>query len=191
MLSFTWAIAQVEKSSMFIGGAFLIDNQTSQENNGDVKANSFTILPNFGYFLSDKLSLGLGMGYTSITTKNTVNDNKNINSQFVVRPQLRYYLATSNEKFYFFGQLQLGLGFGQNKFENGNLSLTSKSRSFLLSISPNFVYFPTKRWGIELGFNGISYESLDPDIGEENDRDSRFIFGVNSFAPRFGVQYFF
>lgn len=191
MFSFTWLTAQVEKGSMYVGGAFEINNRNEEEGGGDFKVNTLTIVPNFGYFLSDKVSIGLGIGYSHTAFKNTINDNKTSNSQFLIRPNLRYYLATSNEKFYFFGQLQFGLGFGQNKQENGNLTITSKSRSFLLSLSPHFIYFPTKRWGVEMSFRGISYESFDPDKDGNNDRESRFIFGISSLSPSFSVNYFF
>jgi opacity protein-like surface antigen len=199
MFSLNWANAQIEKGSMYLGGTFLISSTTFQEDGDDDKISSFSILPNFGYFVSDKLSIGLQAGYTQEKEKNVngVNSSTNTSGLFLVAPTLRYYVPTASENFFFFAQFQVGLGFGNNKEEvrvgNTTLSTSSKASSFNLGLSPGFAFFPTKKWAIELGFQGISYNSIDPntDSDSDNDRRSNFTLGVDSFAPRIGMQFFF
>ncbi|MCU0443279.1 MAG: porin family protein [Microscillaceae bacterium] len=199
MVVFDWANAQIEKGSMYLGGSFGISSTTIQTNNNDRKVSSFSLVPNFGYFVTDKISVGLGIGYEQsrndlIPGVGTATDTRGL---FIIAPAARYYVPLTSENFFFFAQFQVGFGFGNRKFEDrvGSATFTveSKSRSFGLGLSPGFAFFPTKKWAIELSFEGISYRSFDPntDSNSDNDRESTFTLGVDSFAPRLGVQFFF
>jgi hypothetical protein len=111
----------------------------------------------------------------------------------VVAPFARYYVPTSSDQFFFFAQLRADLGFGSAKTEatTGNVTVTTdaKVNTADVFVSPNFAFFPSQHWALEFGFRGLGFESVNPE--GDNNNVSRFVFGVNSFAPRFAVQFFF
>ncbi|HAI75600.1 MAG TPA: hypothetical protein DCM08_05080 [Microscillaceae bacterium] len=191
------ANAQVSSGQIFIGGDFSL-SATTFEGNSNQNATSFSLVPNVGFMLSDRFALGLGLGYrqaqvstpTGVNTINTIT-----NGTFQVAPFLRYYVPTSSEQFAFFAQFRAELGFGSTRNEQLNTTTnvrTSTSAGLTTAdifISPNFAFFPTPHWAIELGVRGIGVSITDPE--GNNNTTTTFELGLNSFAPRIGLQYFF
>lgn len=70
-----------------------------------------------------------------------------------------------------------------------------KSTQIGVALSPGFAFFPSKKVGIELALNGLSYTNL-----RVKDADDRTVkgsgydnvsFGTNFFAPKLGIQFHF
>ena len=55
------ANAQTEQGKIMVGGQ--VGFQTSKVKDTDFKNNSFSINPTVGYFVSDNLAIGTGIGY--------------------------------------------------------------------------------------------------------------------------------
>lgn len=191
------SLAQVSSGQIFIGGDFSLSS-TTFEGNTNQNSTSFSLLPNVGFMLSDRFAIGLGLGYRQIQIStpagaNTINTITN--GTFQVAPFLRYYVPTSSEQFGFFAQFRAELGFGSTRNESLNTTTnvrTSTSAGLTTAdifISPNFAFFPTPHWAIELGIRGIGVSINDPD--GNNNNTTTFELGLNSFAPRIGLQYFF
>lgn len=202
VLFISTAQAQLEKGRMYLGAQVGFssgtDKNTIGNNSTSTSSSSFSLLPSFGYFIGDKMSIGLGIGFSQQKTKPS-STTTNTTNQFVIAPHFRYYVPTSSEQFAFFAQAELAIGTGSVKRESQSGVITSTSEDNLSSVSffvsPNFAYFPTKSWAIEFGFRGIGYESNTTKVKnsnpEEKTTSSAFVFDVNSFAPRLAMRYFF
>jgi outer membrane protein len=206
--------AQTEKGTIYLGGqvGFSSGSSKTTTTQGGTsitaegpKTSSFSLLPSAGYFFSDNMAIGLGLGYNQnqTVTKGTNTETTNTTGIFVVAPHFRYYMPTSAENFKFFVQASVELGFGNrtNEVKSGNTTTTTKSSINQLGVfvSPNFAYFPTKAWAIELGLRGIGYSSTTEtqkadtfnNNTEVKQTQNSFVFDVNSLAPTLGVRVFF
>ncbi len=187
--------AQTGQGRLFINGQFTVSSQ-SFEADDDFKNTEFAITPSIGYFIADKFALGLGIGYEGQRTDDVDgNVRRSITSGgVIVAPFGRYYVPTAGDKFHFFAQTRLRLGFGNTKNETRtqSSSVTVESRRYQnidFAISPGFAYFPSDHWSVELAFRGFYINSNNP---EGNDNNSTTVgLGVNSLDPSLGVSYFF
>lgn len=183
--------AQTEKGKIIVGG-----NATFNTNKSDAdgaKSNtSFKIVPSVGYFVSDNIAVGTGVGYSYDKEVG-----KFENQAFVVSPFGRYY-ANLSESFKFFGQLSVPMEFGTAKAVDAAGKVGEKvgtSTNIGVALSPGFAFYPTKRIGIEFGINGLSYnntryENADGDKIKGAGSDS-FDLGANFFKPNLGIQFHF
>jgi len=171
------ASAQTEQGNIVLGG-------TAQYTESDGDNHQLTITPAIGYFVSNNLSIGTGIGY--VQTKNSLGKS----DAFVVSPFGRVYKSLGSEQFKFFGELAVPLAFGNVKNSSGNK--VGETSSVGVSLSPGFVFFPTKKFGIELGFNGVSYQktTFKPDNGAKSDNET-FSIGADFFSPQLGLQFYF
>src|SRR5690349_3679248 len=97
--------AQTEKGKIIVGGNAAFS--TSKSDADGAKSNtSFKIVPSVGYFVSDNIAVGTGVGYSY---DKQIGESQN--QAFVVSPFGRYY-ANLSESFKFFGQLSVPMEFG-------------------------------------------------------------------------------
>ncbi len=168
------ASAQTGSGKFYIGGSMNYSyNSYGSENTYSyasgytnyyvTKVSTFTMSPEFGFFLSNKLSIGIqgsyshGSGTESSyyysylnTTDNYVKTDVYSTNVIGVGLDLRYYCMIT-EKFGFFPQIG---------FTTLNNTANLNNGTFAIGASPNFVFFPTKKLGVTLGFGNIGY-SLD------------------------------
>jgi opacity protein-like surface antigen len=186
--SFTVANAQ-----LFIAGSFNINTTGgSYKSDGGDKidsksTSSFTLTPRVGYFLNDKFAVGLGIGYTSQkeTTPFFLNDDerKETTSMFVIAPFARYYFAKVN-RFSFFGEGVLSLGFGSYENKVGNVINVDNSVTAIgFDITPGISYALTDKLELETSINlfnlGYSYASV-KDNKDNKTVTNGFNFGVGT-----------
>lgn len=187
-LAFT-ANAQTEKGKLFLGGS--VGYNYNKVNGTDHSNQSFNIVPNVGYFISDNFAIGTGVGYRYgqyYTDGANDVDLKVKQGAFVVAPFARAYKG--NEMFKFFGQLSVPMAFGNTKVDGTKVSSTT---SFGAQLSPGLAFFPHKNVGIELSVRGLYYGNdriKDEATGSKQITNS---FGLASdfFAPQLGVQFYF
>lgn len=141
------------------------------------KTTTFSFLPDVSYFLSDKLALGIAIGYRGENTSRKTNSNgtdyelKNKGGAFLVEPFAKYYISVG-EKAAFLLRGGLGLQFGNNKDQRINTIQTgpgtftttivedpTKSTTISIGVRPGFIFFPADKWGVELslGQNLLGY----------------------------------
>jgi len=183
------ANAQTEKGKIILGGNVGF-NSTKIETAAKSDF-SFSVVPSIGYFVSDNLAIGTGVGYNY---DKQVSANI-LNQAFVVAPFGRYYVGLSDQ-FKFFGQLSVPMAFGNNKIVNDNGDTGAKvatTTSIGVNIAPGFAFFPTKRIGIEVSVNGLGYSNLNVKNELTGGEVSANSFGLeaNTFAPKLGVQFHF
>jgi hypothetical protein len=92
-------------------------------------------------------------------------------------PFTRYYIPVIENQFFNFGEVQIATGLGND------------ASSFSFSVAPGFAFFPSEPWCVELGFSLLSFGMQNPD--GENNNTTNFSFGVSTFSPSIGVNFFF
>jgi hypothetical protein len=188
-----YAEAQTTAGHWMIGGNVGYTSQKTQRIPGDTKTKSLNINPQVGYFVADNVVVGLEVGYTQ--EKTTMHDNgfgevENKYSVTTLAPFARYYKFTSNEKFAFYAQASVGLGFTRlNYYYYG---FTPRGRTYSAQLSPGFTYLFDKKWALDLQLRGIVYTSSDPNKSSDakNDKTTSFTFNASSLNPALGFRYF-
>lgn len=181
--------AQTEKGKFLVGGNASFETKKSDAS-GAKAANSFSLIPNVGYFIKDNLAVGTGVGFA--TSKNDVQKNQ----AFVIKPYGRHYTSVA-QNFKFFGQLSVPMAFGTEKeVVNSKVGKkTGKTTSIGVALSPGFAYYPSSKLGIEFAFKGIAYENYRVKDGDGKRRKGHghdsFSIGADFFNPTVGIQFLF
>lgn len=163
----------------------------SNSNDGP-KENTFSINPSVGYFVIDKLAVGIDLGY--VTTTRKYDGNKSTNSTFSVMPTATYYFTNSSKLVPFLGA---GIGYASNKtkFSYGNnlnngiidpLLLQDETTTDGLSwkVKGGLTYMATQSLGINLG---ISYDQFS---NKRTFMNTDIKTNVKTFGVNVGFSYF-
>jgi hypothetical protein len=199
LLSPVIASAQFTKGQVFLGGSLSLglDYQhytvSPTQNTTQGKNNSFTISMTGGYFLNQKVAVGINIGYSKLFSESdwtTGFQNSKANS-FTTGLFTRYYIPLS-KSFYFAvqGKIYFDRENGANTaLNNGTMSVDqiSDSYSLGLTVNPIFIFFPSSKWSIEgsVGSLGYDYTRSLPNVS------SGYGFGLSAGSLAFGLAYYF
>lgn len=156
------ANAQTTKGTMTLGGE--VSYQNTSYTAGSSTTTSFS--PSFGYFLADRLVLGLSLGLSNTAT--TGSPSVTTNS---IAPFVRFYKFTADNKFAFFGHGAVGYS-----------TTTGQSAVTSISFRPGFAYFFTPRWGVDFLLPGLSLT---------NGNNTTTFDLTASLNPGLGFRYYF
>ena len=155
-----------------------------------------------GFFISDNLAVGTGVGYGHASyPQNFINSGTNRSTEyeqrstiFSISPFGRYYVGVTPQ-IKFFGHLSASINSLTLKADipaGEEARYTSgKSNFYSASLSPGIAIFPSKKIGIELSLSGFYFSKQKwkyPEVGETNYRT--FGFGSDFFHPRLGMQFY-
>ena len=181
--------AQIAKGTTYISGQ--VGYEGVKDNNFDRSEDTFKIIPTVGYFVSNDVAVGLGVGYATTADKytNALDQKvKNSTSAFVVEPFVRKYWNLG-EKLYIFGQLSVPMSWGNDKLEVASEEVAkAKFSSYGVVIKPGLDYVINKRWSVEATIGKFGYESASYKDAESVEN---YGFGLNLNNVGFGVKYFF
>ena len=180
--------AQIAKGTTYISGQ--VGYEGVKNNNTEVNNDTFSIVPTVGYFVSNDVAVGLGIGYATTSTKapTLAGEAKNSTSAIVVEPFVRKYWNLG-EKLYFFGQLSVPMAWGNDKAElSGTEVSKDKFSSYGVVIKPGLDYVINKNWSVEATIGKFGYESASYKDAESVEN---YGFGLNFNNVGFGVKYFF
>lgn len=160
-------------------------------------ARSFEFIPQFHYFVIDKLSVGLGIGYSMYKEPNGQfgTDDEQLFDKtglFSLQPMVSYYVSLG-KKFYYVPRFYIGFGFGKNKSELDSNETSERNASmFRVGLSLlNFEFRPVDRIGIMFNAGSLGYETLTVKEDGDNKLSSRdFSLGLNLGAT-IGFNYYF
>ena len=201
------AYSQISAGTVSIGGALnyvrsSIKNEippTAIGINSNYTTSSLNIQPIVGYFISDNLSIGINTGVSFGNSEQAEsgrfadsNQNYERNSSRKERivslgPVARYYKFIG-DKFALFGQF--GAGYKNNYFSdysnhsNSVYSYNGRSQGFYANLSPGITFFPTKKLGIEISVNGLSYDRI-------TQKKDGFKWSNSSLYTNFGLSSLF
>lgn len=190
--------AQTEAGKIILGGSFEYNSTKNEQQNS--KSSGLLIGPNIGYFVSDNLAIGIGLGYQRTKYEQDlelIGGNpiyKSKNHTFYISPYIRHYTALS-EQFKFFAQFSGNYYYSKSETDvnSPGTPISQTSNSYSVQLSPGLAFFPSKRFGIEFALNGIYYtynKSKDLQIARES-TSKDFNIRLNATSPRIGLQYYF
>jgi hypothetical protein len=191
--------AQNLNGKLFAGGSLGFDFMSADANTDvgkytNPKANqSYSINPSVGYYLNDKLAIGLQFGY-NYATKNTLYLNyygspssiTATTETFSIAPLLRYTIPIT-DKFGFNINTTIPYSHSRNTLTdtssktssgtaNGNIAIpngnNSTSTSFGLNVSPGFQWFVKDQFAIFGSFGAFSYSYVKTDGNVWNSKNN-------------------
>lgn len=197
LVTTTLSMAQTGKGHKFIGGSFYYNYDEAgtvsyitypQGNTQYFRSNltSFNISPEFGVFLSDKLTLSVQPGFSRVSGTETsyYYSNTNALDNYVytndyytniigLAINARYYIPLA-DKVAIYPQLGISSNHVLNNFTVGSLNIGG---------GPNVVFFPTKKLGLNMGFGNINYNYNYQTNGSTVNLslNNSFSFGVNYY----------
>ena len=135
---------------------------------------SFSLAPQFGYFVIDNLAVGAALDLGLSKYKSEDGDYESTSTSIEFQPMVRYYLPQG-----IFFQGQFGFGTGKDKVDNGNTE-DDKYNITSWGLSAGYAYFLADNVAIEpqLGYGGTGYK----------DKDSSGKSIVNGLFIRIGLQ---
>lgn len=170
------------KGDIFITGAFSV-NSTNNKNT-EIKTNSFEIAPQVNFFLTENISLGAMISYTSFKAENATAD---IADESTIAFGLagRYYFTPASQ-FSVFGELA-----AEYRSMSDNLSdPTFKVNGFAAAVAPGIVYHVSNHWSLEAKWAVLGFSSEKADVdGAEN--VTAFAFGADLRDLSLGLNYKF
>lgn len=205
--------AQTEKGSWVVGGSTTLgfNNATSKQKVGSntsdgPKISTFTITPSVGYFVINKLAIGVDLGFTSITSKqeddqmSAYYSAKSTVNTFSVMPTATYYFKSDSKLLPYLGA---GLGFASSKIKydfSGPYGVDSedKNNGFAWKVKGGLMYLITPSIGVDIGvtFNQVSSSEHHPmfypngyEIVQGGTYEVKTV--ENTFGVNFGFSFFF
>lgn len=187
LFTFSFTNAQEESSDggfsqgdVFISGSFGLGSQKYTVE-GNYKESNFDIMPRVGYFVSENIALGLGLGYSTSSVQATENADKSKVNTIAAQAFGRYYFTPAS-KFSVFGQLA---------FEYASVDFDPvKVNGFGFELAPGVNYFLSKNFALEASWGALSYASAKADVtGAESSTD--FQLGLDLDNINLGLVYKF
>ena len=214
VFSLTFVNAQEEKETKGFGFSqgnimlegnlgFSSNKETNSDSTGDIdetKTSSFNFNPKAGYFVTDKIAVGvelmMGSGKTEMTVFGPPNvTSETTNNSFGAGVFARYYFLELGERFKTYAEA--GLGFGSAKWEANGVE-TQKDSNFGLGFDLGMNYFVTEKMAINFGLaNVLGFNSTTSEFpGGDETTNSGINGNLNVFnnffdTPTFGLTYKF
>jgi len=153
-------LGQISSGTILLGGSlnYNTNNYNSSNNNDQVfKSNSFSFAPKAGYFISENLVLGVGLGLTTGSQKNG-SAIQYKQSGYSIGPFVRYYKFLG-ERTALFGNAAFNYNKTKTKSLNLNQELVPANNQENIGayITPGLTYFASSRIGLEISLGYIGY----------------------------------
>lgn len=169
-----------ENGDVFLSGSFNISSKKYSEND-NFKENEFTVAPKIGFFVTDNIALGLGLGLSSLKIEEEEGDPEFKVNNTTISGFGRYYSSPAS-KFSVFGQLSV---------EYSTLKFGStKVNSFGFELAPGVSYFLNKHFALEATWGALSYATAKVDLPFAESSNA-FELGLNLDDINLGLVYKF
>jgi hypothetical protein len=180
-LMFAYGNAQTDAGDMFVGGTLNIGGTSfySPDSSGFFKGNgfSFSLAPEFGYFVADNFAIGAFLGYGTTSLKsNSLYYNDLMATQKVVSNSFnaavfgQYFLELDKKVFLSFrGSLGYQYIRGETYLIRPVLGSTATTTSYsasvvenaiFLHITPSFEYFVSDNLSLSLSYGNLYFEQI-------------------------------
>lgn len=175
--------AQTQKGSWVIGGSTTLGfnsvstkvsagNQSSES----PSVSTFTLTPSVGYFVIDKLAVGLDLGFVSMSSKE--GDYKESASTTSVMPTATYYFKSDSKLIPYLGA---GVGYASMKqtetYQGSSDSVTADGLAW--KAKGGVVYLINQTIGIDLGLGFNQFQNKETVLGTDV-KTTVSTFGVNA-----------
>ncbi|WP_418123967.1 outer membrane protein [Chryseobacterium sp. PTM-20240506] len=149
------------------------------------KVSTFSVSPSVGYFVIDKLAVGIDLGFMSATTK--YQGIKSKTNNFSVMPTATYYFVNDSKFVPFLGA---GIGYssvkntGEGNFGDGSVSSDTTTDGLAWKVKGGVTYMATQSLGVNLG---VSYDQFS---NKETIMNTDVKTNVKTFGVNIGFSYF-
>ncbi len=178
------AVSFAQQGVFEVGGAVSVNTRSEKINDGEsVDQSAFSVVPSFMYGISDKISIGAGIGFAY---QKDANEDKT--SLFLFQPTVRYTLPIT-EKFAYAPQFYVGAGFGSINYndEDENSDIFGLEAGFNLV---RFSYAFSPKIGASFSCGDLKYRYSKISTGNIDEKTNSFNLGIN-LAPTIGFYYNF
>ncbi|MET3537843.1 OmpW family outer membrane protein [Chryseobacterium limigenitum] len=192
--------AQMTKGDWVISGStgFSFNNTTQKQTVGSEsadgpKVSTINFTPSVGYFVMDKLAVGIDLDLTSITTKFDVSDisykSKSTLTNFSVMPTATYYFANGTK---FVPYIGAGAGFATNKTKSSETlagvtdSSDDTASGFTWKVKGGVNYMITQSFALNVGLSYNQFTSKQDIDGTSDQLKNKY----NNFGVNAGFSYF-
>lgn len=160
------AYAQYNQGRMLVGGSLGFSAQTQKtkfdgNSQTDGKWTSFSLEPQFGYFVIDNLAVGasLDLGLSKWNDQDD-SDNDYSSTSIEFTPTVRYYLPQN-----IFFQGQVGFGTSKDKYGSGNVD-EDKYSNLSWALAVGYAYFLNDNVAVEpmVGYGSTAQKNKDTDV---------------------------
>ena len=155
-----------KKSDVIVEGSFQSSNKNDKS--AEVKTSKFNFTPKAGYFVTDKIAVGVELGFGQNKNTFTVNNEENITkaNKFAVGVFGRYYFLEVGSRFKTYAEV--GVDYNNTRNENeiaGNKVKMPKVNGFGVNGSVGANYFLSKNIAINFAFaDVIAYNTSKVDV---------------------------
>lgn len=162
----TAAFAQTSQGTVSVQGSV---NFTQNANKYDDTANRpdnnkdlyIRLSPSIGYFVTDGLELGLGIGVMRNVSRymSESDESKSKTQSINFSPYIRKYVALTDQ-LHLHGTGFMSVGFANRKYkedEDASYEMREKSNEYSIGLYPGITYFATPKLGITATFGSLSY----------------------------------
>ncbi len=180
--------AQFAKGDSYISGNVGFTSSSKKLNSTTTVLENKTDLsvsPNYGYFVTNNIAVGVGLGYGMNTTKNDATGAKIVDGSTLSAGVFARYYTTPAKAFSFFGNLGVNYTSGTEK-----LPTSVKTTGFDVAIAPGISYFVSNRLAIESTIGSLGYSTKKRDVTGAV-ASSDFGLNLNLSSIRFGAVYKF
>ncbi len=180
-----------QKGDVILEGA--IGVSTSDNKTTELKTSSINFSPSVGYFVTDKVAVGLNLGYGESKTTNYSGstDSYTKTNSIAIGVFGRYYFLDLGERFKAYSQAAIGYNQMGGESNNGTVTIKNdKVNSFGIGAGIGANYFLTKKMAIGYQFaNVINFSSSKVDKSGAKATNS-FNLNLNSFSNFFNSGQF-
>ncbi|WP_140938552.1 outer membrane beta-barrel protein [Sphingobacterium lumbrici] len=180
-----------QKSDFIVEG--FIRSSNTNDKGAEAKFSGFNFNPKFGYFVSDKIAVGLelGAGTEKVTDYSGDNDAYTKNNNFGIGAFGRYYFLEVGSRFKTYAEL--GAGYNQIGGEENNGTDTDKfdnTKGFGVNAGVGANFFLTNNIAVSFAFgNVVAFNSSKVDVDGAKS-ETEFNTNINVFDNFFNTAKF-
>lgn len=184
LITYSLSFAQIEKGKWFAAGSSSLRLDVGKEKSGTSSSLSdeysyreFDFDPMVGYFVMDKLPVGLYFDVSTDWEKDEWDGDVYKSTDFVVGPFARYYIKQF-DKFIPFAEARFGIGSYKDKYSDGD---TYKESALSYRFGAGASYFFTENVAFD-AFLGYDYDSY-----TDKSDDPKSTYFYSSVEINFGL----
>lgn len=183
--------AQMTKGSWVVGGSTNLNfSNTTNKIKFDgtsvdgPKLSTFTFTPSAGYFVMDKLAVGMDLSFISATQNDKESDIKSTTSTVSVMPTGTYYFKSASNIVPYLGA---GVGYASitEKYTSGSVDEKDTSDGLAWKAKGGVVYLITPSIGVDLGLGYNAFSTKQEIMGYKITQN------INTFGVNAGFSIFF
>lgn len=175
------------KGNVIVEGNLNVNTENNK--NTEVKTSNFNFRPKAGYFLTDKIAVGVNLGFGSTTNDNKKTDLEKSTNSFGAGVFGRYYFLEVGSRFKTYAELNADYTSSSSKTKTANTTVKDpKANGFGVNAGIGANYFLTEKIAVNFAFANVIGYNTSKVKGAESVNE--FGVNVNNFNNFFNTATF-